>query len=73
MFGVLGNFKGKVKPWYLPFDWVFCRIPINGKVKTAIVTNRTTKNVYGLPVNVVGREVMGVWGVRPILRQDELE
>lgn|SRR5574341_24408 len=66
MLGVLGNFSGKVKPWYLPFDWVFCRIPIKGKVRTVIVRNKATRNVYGLPVEVIGREIIGIWGVRRI-------
>jgi len=60
MHGVLGNFTGKVKPWYLPFDWVFCRISINYKTRVIIVKNDTAPNIYGLPVEIVNRKVVSV-------------
>jgi hypothetical protein len=60
MYGILGNFKGKVKPWYLPFDWVFCRTSINYKTRVLIVENKVAPNIYGLPVQVENGEVVGV-------------
>lgn len=61
MYGVLGNFKGKVKPWYLPFNWVFCRISINYKTRVVIVKNSSVANIWSLPVEVVDGVVVGVW------------
>lgn len=50
MLGLLGNKNGVVKPWYLPFDFVFCRVKTNGKMVTVIIKNDCVKNVYGLVV-----------------------
>lgn len=61
MYGILGNYKGKVKPWYLPFDWVFCRISINYKTRVVIVKNSSVANVWALPVKINDGIVVGVW------------
>jgi hypothetical protein len=66
MFGILGNFKGKVKPWYLPFDWVFCRITINNKTKVFIVSNRTFRNIPSLPVKIINGVVVDVVDIEAI-------
>ena len=58
MRGVLGNFKGIVKPWYLPFDWVLCRISIAYKTKVVIVKNSSVPNVFGMPVKIVNGKVV---------------
>ena len=63
MYGYLGNFKGVVKPWYFPFDWVWCRIYDPPTVwdmntyKLKIVRNRRLPNIHGLPVIVIDGEV----------------
>ncbi len=70
MYGVLGNFRGIVKPWYLPFDWVFCRISVNYKTRVFIVKNKVAPNVYGLPVDVINGEIVKVrTGELPLLPQ----
>jgi hypothetical protein len=61
MNAVLGNFRGKVKPWYLPFDWVFCRVSINHKTRVFIVKNNVAPNIYDLPVEVVDGKVINFW------------
>lgn len=62
MQAVLGNRNFKVKPWYLPFDWCFCRVRtgIMGDLKVRIVKNSVVKNIYGLPVEVLDGIVVGV-------------
>lgn len=59
--GALGNFKGVVKPWWLPFDWVLCKILVNYKARVVIVKNSVVANVWNLPVKIVGRTVVGIW------------
>jgi allantoicase len=65
MFALLGNGKGKVKPWYLPFDWCFCMVNVEGYVKVYIVKNSRMKNVYALPVDLVNGVVIGRWENQP--------
>lgn len=61
MMGILGNSNGIVKPWYLPFDWVFCRISINYKSKVFIVKNpKRIPLIYGLPVTIVNGVIKGI-------------
>lgn len=61
-FGTLGNKRGVVKPWYLPFDFVFCRFISN---KTMIIRNNTVKNISHLPVEVVNGKVIGIYDTQP--------
>ena len=64
-YALLGNGKGKVKPWYLPFDWCFCMVNIGGYIKVRIVKNSVVGNVYGLAVKVVDGIVVGLWEYKP--------
>lgn len=59
MRGLLGT-HGKVKPWWLPFDWVLCRIPVNHKTRVVIIKNRIAPNVYDLAVEVINGKVTRV-------------
>jgi hypothetical protein len=62
MVGLLGNFKGTVKPWWLPFDLVFCRITNKNLItKVAIVKNSNVRNVYGLAVEINNGVVVRAW------------
>jgi hypothetical protein len=61
MMGILGNHNGKVKPWYLPFDWVFCRITIDLQSRVVIVKNNCVSNIYGLAVKINNGVVVGIW------------
>ena len=61
MIGFLGNSCGKVKAWYLPFDFVFCRVSVNNVLRTRIVRNSSTKNIYGLPVVLLGGKVLQIY------------
>ena len=62
MYGILGNRNGVVKPWYLPFDFVFCRVR-NDDLRTVvwIVKNNSTRNVYNLPVEIHNGRVVRVF------------
>jgi hypothetical protein len=60
MRGLLGNSNGTIKPWWLPFDWCFCRVSINYKLKTIIVHNTIAPNVYDLPVDILNGWVVGI-------------
>ena len=64
-YALLGNGKGKVKPWYLPFDWVFCVVDVGGYQKIRIVKNSVVPNIYALPVKVVDGVVVGLWEYKP--------
>ena len=66
MYALLGNGKGKVKPWYLPFDYVFCMVDVNGFVEVRIVKNSTVENVYALPVELVNGMVVGLYEHKPL-------
>jgi len=62
MVGILGNFKGIVKPWWLPFDWVLCRIMDEGSTaKVTIVKNSNVCNVYGMAVEINSGAVARAW------------
>lgn len=58
--GLLGNRRGIVKPWWLPFDWVFCMVLRNGITKVRIVKNSSVRNVYALPVELLNNVVVGL-------------
>lgn len=61
MIGVLGNFSGVVKPWYLPLDFVFCRVEEGGDVKVKIIRNSCVSNIYGAPVEILGNKVVRIF------------
>lgn len=66
MIGILGNFKGTVKPWWLPFDWVLCRITNENLItKVVIVKNSNVRNIYGLAVEINGGVVIRAWQPAP--------
>lgn len=67
MYALLGNGKGKVKPWYLPFDWVFCMVDVKGYQRIRIVKNSSVANVYAIPVDLVDGVVVGLWEHKPHL------
>lgn len=71
MYALLGNGKGKVKPWYLPFDWCFCMVDIKGYAKVRIVKNSVVANVYALPVELVDGVVVGLYEHKPHLTKRE--
>lgn len=73
MRAILGNKKGVVKPWWLPFDFVFCRIEKERKSilwllfttdpfyeMVIVVRNNIAKNIYGLPVEVENGAVVQI-------------
>src|SRR5687767_5482299 len=60
MRALLGNHNGVVKPWYLPFDWVFVRV-INEdhRLTATIAKNSAVPNVWGALVEIVDGKVSG--------------
>jgi hypothetical protein len=59
MYALLGNLKGKVKPWYLPSDYVFCMVDVDGCVEVRLARNSTVANVYGAGVELADGVVVG--------------
>jgi hypothetical protein len=63
LYALLGNKHRIVKPWYLPFDWIFVRVLApEHRQRTIIVRNKKiVPNIYAMPVLILnGRVFMRV-------------
>lgn len=77
MYGVLGDFYGKLFPDPLLKEFIYARVgmyyEISGPPKTEVIVVKNTGKVapvYGLPVNIWDGEVTSVWNyglpIRPM-------
>jgi hypothetical protein len=76
MYGILGDFRGNVKPWWIPGNYVFARIPeydhigYPATMYVVIARNETVQNIYGLQVLIEKTGWFSYSVVRPYVVSD---